>query len=126
MDTMDTKKILSIEDDAFLSGLVSGKLAEHGFAVIAANLGAIGIKEAKAQKPALILLDLMLPDMSGFDILKEVKEDSETKDIPVVILSNLGGSGDLEKALALGAERYLVKSNVLPEEIAEIIEDILS
>lgn len=123
---MDTKKILSIEDDAFLSGLVSGKLSEHGFAVIAANLGAIGIKEAKAQKPALILLDLMLPDMSGFDILKEVKEDSETKDIPVVILSNLGGSGDLEKALALGAERYLVKSNVLPEEIAEIIEDILS
>ena len=123
---MEIKKILSIEDDAFLSGLISGKLAEHGFAVINANLGTIGIQQAKAQKPALILLDLMLPDMHGFDILKEIKEDSETKDIPVIILSNLGGSGDLEKGLALGAEKYLIKSNVLPEEIMEISESVLS
>lgn len=123
---METKKILSIEDDAFLSGLISDKFIENGFAIITANLGGIGIQEAKTKKPALILLDLMLPDMSGFDILKEVKEDPDTKDIPVIILSNLGGSGDLEKGLALGAERYLVKSNVLPEEVVEIVQEILS
>lgn len=123
---METKKILSIEDDAFLSGLISDKFVENGFAIITANLGGIGIQEARTQKPALILLDLMLPDMSGFDILKEIKEDSDTKDIPVVILSNLGGSGDLEKGLALGAERYLIKSNVLPEEVVEIVQEILS
>lgn len=123
---METKKILSIEDDAFLSRLVSTKLIEHGFAVISANLGAIGIKEAKAQKPALILLDLMLPDMSGFDILTEIKGDSETKNIPIIILSNLGGNSEMEKGLALGAEKYLIKSNVVPDEIIEIIESILS
>ena len=123
---METKKILSIEDDAFLSGLVSDKFIEHGYAVLSASLGEIGLQEAKNQKPAMILLDLMLPDMSGFDILERLKADPETKDIPVVILSNLGGSGDLEKGLTLGAERYLVKSNVLPEEIVEIATDILS
>lgn len=123
---METKKILSIEDDAFLSSLISDKLIENGFTVITANLGGVGIQEARTKKPALILLDLMLPDMSGFDILTELKEDPDTKDIPVVILSNLGGSGDLEKGLALGAERYLVKSNVVPEEVAEIVSEILS
>lgn len=123
---METKKILSIEDDAFLSSLISDKFIENGFVIVTANLGGVGIQEARTQKPALILLDLMLPDMSGFDILKEIKGDSDTKDIPVVILSNLGGSGDLEKGLALGAERYLIKSNVLPEEVVEIVQEILS
>lgn len=123
---METKKILSIEDDAFLSGLVADKLSEHGYAVITANLGGVGIQEARTRKPALILLDLMLPDMSGFDILAQLKEDTDTKLIPVVILSNLGGSGDLEKGLALGAEKYLIKSNVLPEEVVDIVTEILS
>ena len=123
---MEMKNVLSIEDDAFLSSLISNKLIENGFTVFVANLGEIGIEEAKTQKPALILLDLMLPDMSGFDVLKKLKGDSETKDIPVIILSNLGGSGDLEKGLALGAEKYLVKSNILPEEVVGIVTEILS
>lgn len=117
---MDTKKILSIEDDAFLSGLVSGKLIESGFSVLTAATGRAGLSMAKSEKPQLILLDLMLPDMGGFEILQTLKADPETAHIPVIILSNLGGREEMEKGMTMGAASYLIKSNVLPVEVAEL------
>jgi DNA-binding response OmpR family regulator len=117
---MDTKKILSIEDDAFLSGLVSGKLIESGFSVLTAATGRAGLAMAKSEKPELILLDLMLPDMGGFEILQTLKADPETTSIPVIILSNLGGREEMEKGMTMGAASYLIKSNVLPVEVAEL------
>ncbi len=118
---MQPTKILSIEDDAFLSGLVSGKLIEAGFSVLTAGTGATGIAMAKTEKPALILLDLMLPDMGGFEILQTLKADPDVATIPVVILSNLGGREEMEKGMALGASSYLIKSNILPAEVAELV-----
>ncbi len=119
---METKKVLSIEDDAFLSSLVSGKLIETGFSVITAGTGADGLAKAKLEKPELILLDIMLPDMGGFEILEKLKADPETAQIPVIILSNLGGRDEIEKGVKLGASSYLIKSNILPHEVAEMVE----
>lgn len=119
---MEPKKVLSIEDDAFLSSLVSGKLIEVGFSVITAATGKEGIAKATLEKPNLILLDVMLPDMGGFEILEKLKSDPITKDIPVIILSNLGGRDEIEKGVALGASSYLIKSNILPHEVAEMVQ----
>lgn len=119
---METKKVLSIEDDAFLSSLVASKLIEAGFSVITANTGKDGIAKATAEQPNLILLDIMLPDMGGFEILETLKSTPTTKDIPVIILSNLGGRDEIEKGVALGASSYLIKSNILPHEVAEMVQ----
>lgn len=119
---MEPKKVLSIEDDAFLSSLVSGKLIESGFSVITAGTGKDGLAKAKLEHPHLILLDIMLPDMGGFEILEHLKADPDTKDIPVIILSNLGGRDEIEKGVALGATSYLIKSNILPHEVAEMVQ----
>jgi CheY-like chemotaxis protein len=123
---MGPKKVLSIEDDAFLSSLVSSKLIETGFSVINANTGKDGIAKAKTEKPNLILLDIMLPDMGGFEILETLKKDPETKDIPVIILSNLGGREEIERGVQLGAASYLIKSNILPHEVAEMVQGQIS
>ena len=120
---MEIKKILSIEDDAFLSSLVSGKLIESGFSVITAGTGHDGLSKAKLEKPQLILLDIMLPDMGGFEILEKLKSDPETSAIPVIILSNLGGRDEIERGVSLGASSYLIKSNILPHEVAEMVQN---
>lgn len=123
---MDQKKVLSIEDDVFLSSLVSGKLIEAGFSVITAATGTDGLAKIKLEQPHLVLLDIMLPDMGGFEILEKLKADPETKKIPVIILSNLGGRDEIEKGIELGAASYLVKSNILPHEVAEMVSQITS
>lgn len=119
---MEHKKILCIEDDAFLLSLISGKLIENGYTVVTAASGNGGISKAQSEHPEVILLDIMLPDMGGFEILGKLKEDPGTKDIPVIILSNLGGRDEIEKAMELGAASYVIKSNIVPDEIAEMIE----
>ncbi len=123
---MDPKKILSIEDDAFLSSLVANKLVETGFSVLTANNGADGLAKAHKEHPDLILLDIMLPDMGGFEILEKLKGDPATKTIPVIILSNLGGRDEIEKGIKMGASSYLVKSNILPHEVAEMVTQIIA
>ena len=119
---MQSKKILEIEDDPFITGLISTKLISVGYTLFTAMNGASGFALAQKEKPDLILLDLMLPDMSGFEVLKHLKADRTTQLIPVIILSNLGGREEIEKGMSLGASSYLIKSNLLPHEVAEMIE----
>jgi len=116
------KKVLVIEDDAFLSSLVCEKLAQSGFIVDTTMSGKEGIEKAH-QGVDLVLLDVMLPDMGGFEILETLKKDPATKDIPVIILSNLGGREEIEKGITLGAATYLIKSNILPHEVAEMVAE---
>lgn len=123
--TMQSKKVLAIEDDAFLSSLVAGKLVESGFSVINASTGKDGLAKAKQEHPDLVLLDIMLPDVGGFEVLEKLKADPEMKDIPVVILSNLGGRDEIECGVTLGASSYLIKSNILPNEVAEVVQNQL-
>jgi len=120
------KKVLSIEDDAFLSSLVSGKLIENGFSVVTAATGKEGIEKATTEKPDVILLDLMLPDIGGFDILKTLKANPETAGISIIILSNLGGREEIEESVKLGADGYLIKSNVLPQEVADMVNECIA
>lgn len=113
------KKILIIEDDVFLNELMAKKLIEEGFDVIKAVNGEEGLVMTQREKPDLILLDLILPGMDGFEILEKIKEEPETSTIPVIILSNLGQREDIEKGFDLGADDYLIKAHFTPDEIVE-------
>ncbi len=115
------KKILIIEDHVFLKELIAKQLNEEGYEIIEAEDGEEGLKKAK-EKPDLILLDLILPGIDGFQVLENIKQDPETADVPVIILSNLGQKEDIDKGMSLGAEDFLVKANFTPGEIIEKVK----
>ena len=119
------KKILIIEDDKFLRELISKKLMEEGYTVSEAIDGEEGIKKIKSEHPDLVLLDLILPGIDGFEVLSKMKEDSASSLVPVIILSNLGQKEDVEKGLKLGATDYLIKAHFTPGEIIEKIKGVL-
>jgi len=119
------KKILIIEDDKFLRELIGQKLIKEGYDIVEAVDGEKGIKSAKDEKPDLILLDLILPGMDGFEVLTKIKEDARVAQIPVIILSNLGQKDDIEKGLKMGAVDYLIKAHFTPGEIIDKIKVVL-
>ena len=119
------KHILFIEDESALQKTLGEVLRENGYEVISALDGESGLKLAKTKKPDLILLDLILPKLSGFEVLKQLKKDEETKDIPVIVLTNLEGVGDVEKAMELGATTYLVKANYSLKEVVDKVKTAL-
>ena len=119
------KNILIIEDDEFFRELISKKLLSRGFKISEAIDGKTGLLRVKESKPDLILLDILLPDVDGFEVLSNLKEDSQTMSIPVIILSNLLSKEDVEKGLKLGASNFLIKSQVDSDEIIKIIEKAL-
>jgi len=118
-------KILVIEDDKFLRELVTQKLSREGYDVQEAVDGEDGVRKAKEVKPDIILLDLILPGIDGFEVLVKIKEDSNLEGVPVVILSNLGQRDDVERGLKLGAVDFLIKAHFTPGEIIEKINKIL-
>lgn len=119
-------KILFIEDDKFLRSLLVRKLEEAGFAVLVAVDGGEAFKKIKEEKPDLILLDIVLPDIDGFEVMKQFKEDPATSSIPVIFLTNLGQGDEVKKGLALDAVDYIVKAHFTPDEIIEKIEKLLA
>jgi DNA-binding response OmpR family regulator len=119
------KKILFIEDESALQKTFGEILSQEGYEMISALDGEIGLRLAKSEKPDLILLDLILPKVHGFDVLKELKENEETKDIPIIVLTNLERIEDVERALELGATTYLVKANYTLEEVIEKVKKAL-
>ena len=119
------KKILVIEDDVFLRRIISKKLLTEGYLVVEAIDGEKGLKSAKEEKPDLVLLDLVLPEMDGFEVLDKIKKDPVIFKTPVIILSNLGDEKDIEKGIKMGAADFLVKAHFTPGEIVNKIESIL-
>ncbi len=119
------KKILFIEDESALQKTLGDFLKQEGYNTVSALDGETGLKMAKTEKPDLILLDLVLPKMHGFEVLQALKEDAGTKDIPIIILTNLESTGDVEKALELGATTYLVKASYSLEEVIKKIKKAL-
>lgn len=122
---MDGSKILVIEDDQFLRDLIVKKLTDEGFDVSQAIDGEEGSRLAKEEKPDLVLLDLILPGIDGFEVLKELKSDSEFSKTPVIILSNLGQKDDIDRGLKLGAKDYLIKAHFTPGEIVKKVKETL-
>lgn len=118
-------RILIVEDDEVLSDIYVTKLELEGYEAILAHEGYKGIELAIRKKPDLILLDIVLPKMNGFDILKMLKKKDKVQDIPVIFLSNLGQDFEVNKGLELGAVKYLVKSNHTPAQVVKIIKDTL-
>ena len=88
--------------------------------------GENGLAKLKKEKPTLVLLDIMMPKMNGFEVLKKIKADSSSKNIPVILLTNLGGEDDAKKGLEMGAVAYLIKSDYTPDEVIAKIKEILS
>ncbi|MDD5291219.1 MAG: response regulator [Patescibacteria group bacterium] len=122
---MDKKKILIVEDDQMICSMYKTKFEADGFACLVANDGPAGLETAKKEKPNLIMLDVMLPQLDGFSILKDLKADSKTKGIPVIMLTNLGTDEDKKKGETLGAADYWVKASLTPAEISKKIKEHL-
>ena len=120
------KKVLFIEDESALQRAMSEALEVHGYEVFLANDGEIGIRMAHDKKPDVVLLDLILPRKNGFEVLTELKKDPETNPIPVIILTNLEGTEEVQKAIELGAKTFLIKANYGLNEIIKRIEESLT
>ncbi len=119
------KKILFIEDESALQKTFGEVLRQEGYQVISAMDGEEGLRLAQTEKPDLILLDLVLPKLHGFEVLKKLKEDKNTESIAVIVLTNLESTGDVEKAVQLGAKTYLVKANYDLEDVLKKVKDAL-
>jgi DNA-binding response OmpR family regulator len=126
LNSMEKKRILIIEDDEILQKALQEFLASEGFETTSALDGEEGVKAGKENKPDLILLDIVLPKLDGYEVLKAMKSDENTKKIPVVLLTNLGSLSDVQKALDLGATTYLIKADYKLEEVAEKIKEVLN
>jgi len=119
------KKILIIEDESALQRTLGDTLRKEGYEISAALDGESGLRLAQTQKPDLILLDLILPRLNGFEVLKQLKSAEDTKEIPVIVLTNLEAMEDIERALDSGATTYLVKAQYSLEEVVEKIKKTL-
>lgn len=120
-DTLAGKTVMWVEDDAFLSEIVARKLSSKQCTLLRANDADETFKMLKTAKPDIIMLDILLPGMNGYEILEKLKNDENTKDIPVIILSNFGQKSEVEKGLQLGAEKFLIKATLTLDEIVDEI-----
>ena len=121
---MDTKKILLIEDDHFINQLYLRVLKQAGFKTIIASNGSEGVDLVDGSFN-LILLDVMLPKIDGINVLKKLKENPQTKKIPVVLLTNLGQESVIKAAFEIGAQGYILKMSVTPYEMVEKIKQFI-
>ncbi len=119
------KKIIIVEDETVLQKAMSIELLSAGYQALTASNGEAGLELIKQEKPDLVLLDLMLPKLNGFEVLAKLKADEGTKNIPVVILSNLGQDEDKKKGLALGAVDYYIKASTDLSEITKKVEALI-
>jgi DNA-binding response OmpR family regulator len=127
MTEQKPKKILVVEDDMAMRDIVSHKLIAHGFQVVAAGDGKIGLEMYQKEKPDLVLLDLMMPEMDGFQVLENIRNIGKKLNhhTPVIVLSNLWSNKDILRTQSLKAEAYMVKAYYTTEEILAKINEIL-
>lgn len=115
------KKILIVEDDQFLLEMYSAKLKGSGFLVEIAQNGEQALSHIKEFNPDLILLDIVIPKMDGFEVLRQIRENPANKGIKVIVLSNLGQQSEVERGMSLGADDYFIKAHFTPSEIVHRI-----
>ncbi|RJO59355.1 response regulator [Candidatus Parcubacteria bacterium] len=124
-DRNQKKTILLVEDDTFLAGMYVTKLELEGFRVLLASDGEQAVILAKKEIPNLLLLDIVLPKKSGFEVLQELKANGATKNIPVILLTNLGQKEDVQKGFKLGAKDYLIKAHFMPSEVVAKVKRLV-
>lgn len=125
MTDQKSNHILVVEDDYFLRNLLLHKIEQEKLPFDAAVNGSEALEKIKAKIPAVIILDLVLPDTDGFEVLEKIKKQPDTKGIPVIVVSNLGQKDEIERCLKLGANDYLIKANFTPKEIVDKIREYL-
>jgi len=116
------KKILLVEDEEIMIDLLQRKLTKEGYEVSVARDGEEGLKLMREVKPALILLDIVMPKMGGFEVMEQMAKEPELRDIPVIVISNSGQPVELDKAQKLGAKDWLIKTEFDPQEVIEKVK----
>lgn len=120
------RKILLIEDDSFLLSMYTTKFELENFQVVTAEDGEKGLKMVAKEAPDIILLDIILPKMNGFEVLKKIKSDEKLSKIPVILLTNLSQKSDIENGLNLNANDYIIKAHFTPAEVVDKVKKVLS
>lgn len=120
------KKVMWVEDDQFLSDLISRKLNHQGCRLLYSRTGEEALKILETEVPDIIILDLLLPGISGFDVLEKAKADPRVKNVPVVILSNFSQNNEIEKAKKLGATKFLIKASIVLDDLVHELQAILA
>jgi len=122
----DKIKILLVEDDSFLLGMYASKFEMENFKVVMAEDGEKALKLALKEMPDIILLDIILPKVNGFEVLGRLKANTATAGIPVLLLTNLSQKDEIEQGLKIGAEDYLIKAHFMPSEVVDKIKKVLN
>lgn len=125
MDRLEKKKILVVEDDRSLQSAIVEMLNQEGYETVSAFDGEEGLAKLSQEKPDLILLDIILPKKDGFELLSQIKSNPETKEIPVLILTNLEEVDKVQKAVDLGAAAFMIKADYSIKEILEKVKEAL-
>ena len=118
-------KILLIEDDQFLLSMYVTKFQLENFEVVSASDGIKGLELAREVKPDIILLDILMPKLNGFEVLEKLKAGKKTAKIPVILLTNLSQKDEIERGISLGADDYLIKAHFLPAEVVSKIQKVI-
>jgi CheY-like chemotaxis protein len=118
-----SKKILLVEDEEILINVLSKKLSKEGYEVTIARNGQEGLESMRKDKPDLILLDVVMPKMGGFEVMEEMNKDDELKKLSVIIVSNSGQPVELDRAKKLGAKDWLIKTDFDPQEVVEKVKN---
>jgi len=116
------KKILIIEDEEILLDLIQKRLTQEGYKIYIARNGEEGLEKIKEEKPDLILLDIVMPKMGGFEVMEIINKDKEFKDIPIIIISNSGQPVELSRAKELGIKDWLIKTDFDPSEVVSKVK----
>ena len=126
MDPNKKQTVLIVEDDEFLRSLAAKRLDKDGLNVQVAVDGETAMATAKELKPDVIVLDLILPGLDGFEVLEKIKAEESLKNVPVIVFSNLGQKEDIERAQYLGAANFLVKSNFTLDDLLDKVREQLA
>ncbi|MEW5805290.1 MAG: response regulator [Patescibacteria group bacterium] len=118
-------KVLIVEDDLFLANLLSLRFKKEGFLVLQAFSGTEALKKVEQEPPNIILLDIILPQKNGFEVLEAITQNPQTSNIPVIIVSNLGQESDIEKSRELGAIDYYVKARLSIDELVKKVKNLV-
>ena len=119
------KILLLIEDDPLLINMYQTKFTAEGFKVFTATDGQAGLDMAKSQKPSIIILDIMMPKLDGIEVLRQLRQDANLKQVPVLMLTNLSGMDKQKEAMALGAKEFIIKANLTPTQVVQKIKQHL-
>jgi len=123
---MNTHTLLLVEDDMFVSDIYLTKLRKEGFQVESAIDGRDALKKMKTLVPDMVLLDLMMPYVDGMEVLEFMKQDKKLASVPVIVLTNLSEKENINRAMQLGADDYIIKSHFTPSEVLEKIQSLLN